>query len=292
MPKLDPFRSPQGRARFIAQYDAIVADWPVPCDEFDVETRFGATHVIASGPESAPPLVLLHGATATAVMWHSVMAPLSASHRCYCIDTITEPNKSALTRPARGTANLVEWLRQVFGALRIDDAAVAGMSYGGWLATNLAVQAPELVNRLILVAPAATLAPIPAEFFFRMFSTGLLRSRGLATRFVEWMASTPDIGTDPVADLIVTSLVSCRTLRFEVTPPTVFSDDSLRRIAAPTTLLIGEHEVVYRTGPRAAMDRAQSLISDVRTSLIPGANHMLTRDNPSALADAMVAALR
>ncbi|MDT5364324.1 MAG: hypothetical protein QOC69_6086 [Mycobacterium sp.] len=60
--------------------------------------------------------------------------------------------------------NLVAWLRQVFAALNVDDARVAGFSYGGWLAANLAAHAPELVSRLVLLAPAATLAPIVRVF--------------------------------------------------------------------------------------------------------------------------------
>ena len=79
MPKLDPFRTPQARARFIEKYDAVVADWPVPCEERDVRTGFGTTHVIVSGPETGPPLVLLHGAGATAAMWRPVIEALSAT---------------------------------------------------------------------------------------------------------------------------------------------------------------------------------------------------------------------
>ncbi|MDT5189573.1 MAG: hypothetical protein QOI28_1824 [Mycobacterium sp.] len=77
---------------------------------------------------------------------------------------MTEPNKSVATRRARGVTNLVAWLRQVFAALNVDDARVAGFSYGGWLAANLAAHAPELVSRLVLLAPAATLAPIVRVF--------------------------------------------------------------------------------------------------------------------------------
>jgi pimeloyl-ACP methyl ester carboxylesterase len=76
-----------------------------------------------------------------------------------------------------------------------------------------------------------------------------------------------------------------------VVPPTVLSDDTLRRITAPTTVLIGDREVIYRGGPHAALARAQRLIPDVQTHLMPGANHMLTVDCPQELADALGQAL-
>ena len=68
--------------------------WAVPFEERDVATGYGTTHIVVCGPASAPPLVLLHGAATTAAMWASIIAPLSESYRCYCVDTITDANKS------------------------------------------------------------------------------------------------------------------------------------------------------------------------------------------------------
>jgi pimeloyl-ACP methyl ester carboxylesterase len=292
MAKLDPFRSPQARAQFIAKYDAVVAGWPVDCEERDIGTEFGTTHVIVSGPESAPPLVLLHGAAATAVMWRPVIKALSATYRCYCVDTITEGNKSVATRRSLGKAKLVTWLRQLFAALEIKNARVVGLSYGGWLAANLSAHSPELVNRLVLLCPAATFAPIVVEFYRGVFSASLLRSPDRARRFMQWLSSTPDVDSDPVADLITTNLMSNRMLPTTVTPPTVLSDDTLRRIKAPTTVLIGDREVIYRGGPAAALARAQKLIPNVRVQLVPGANHMLTLDAPELVVNEMTTALK
>ena len=291
MPKLDPFRSLQARARFIEKYDAVVADWPVPCEERDVRTEFGTTHVIVSGADSAPPLILLHGAAATAVMWRPVIEELSATYRCYCVDTIIEGNKSVASRRILGKVKLVTWLHQLFAALDIENARVVGLSYGGWLAANLAVQSPELVNRLVLLCPAATFAPITVEFYRGVFTSNLLRSPDRARRFMQWLASTPNVESDPTADLILAALLSSKSLPTGATPPTVLSDDTLRRISAPTTVVIGDREVIYRGGPRAAIARAQALIPNVHTHLMVGANHMLTIDAPRQLADELLQAL-
>ena len=118
MAKLDPFRNPEARARFIEKYNAIVAGWPVACEERDVETEFGTTHVIVSGAEAAPPLILLHGAGATAAMWRPVIEALSTTYRCYCIDTIFEGNKSIASKRSLGKAKFVAWLRQVLCGAR------------------------------------------------------------------------------------------------------------------------------------------------------------------------------
>jgi pimeloyl-ACP methyl ester carboxylesterase len=291
MARLDPFRSPQLRARFIEKYDAIVADWPVPCHERDVRTEFGSTHVIVSGPESAPPLVLLHGASTTALMWRPVIERLSTDYRCYCVDTIVEGNKSMLTRRLIGKTRLLTWLREVFVALGVGNARVVGLSYGGWMAANLASQSPGLVNRLVLLCPAATLAPIVGEFYRRVFSATLRHSPERAREFVNWLSTTPTVVADPVVDLAMTGLVSGRNVPPGVAPPSVLSDDALRRIQAPTTVVIGDREVIYRGGPHAALARAQRLIPEVSTHLVAGANHMLFVDCPESLNDLLVEAL-
>ncbi len=291
MANLDPFRSPELRALFIAKYDAVLAGWPVPYEEAEVPTSFGLTHVLVSGPESAPPLVLLHGAASTSVMWRPVIESLSSFYRCYCVDTITDGNKSVATRRVRGAADYVAWLREVFAAFGIENARVAGLSHGGWLAALLAVHAPELVNRLVLLCPAATFTRITTEFMIRVLTSGLLRSQSLVGRNVQWLSSTPGAASDPAFALVVANLLTCRTLRPELPLPTRLADDELRRINVPTTVVIGDREVIYGGGPEAALARAEACIPDVRTRLLPGAGHALTVDAPGALVDELTSAL-
>jgi pimeloyl-ACP methyl ester carboxylesterase len=257
---LDPFRSPEARSQLIDEYDAVMRTWPVPFEERDVATGYGTTHIVVTGPASAPPLVLLHGAATTAAMWGPVITPLSESYRCYCIDTITDANKSVATKRVREAADYVAWLRETFTALGIDNARVAGLSYGGWLAALLAVNAPELVNRLILMSPGGTFARIATQWMVRMVSATILPSRAVAGRALQWAAGGSDVTSDPGLALAVTSMVSSRPFRREFLPPTKLTDDELRRISAPTTVLLGDREVIYAGGPQAALARAQRLI--------------------------------
>ena len=73
----------------MAAYDTALALWPVPYESFDVPTRFGNTHIIASGPKGAPPLVLLHATSASATMWFPNIADLSREYRVYALDIHT-----------------------------------------------------------------------------------------------------------------------------------------------------------------------------------------------------------
>jgi pimeloyl-ACP methyl ester carboxylesterase len=224
-------------------------------------------------------------------MWRAIIEELSTSYRCYCIDTITEANKSVAAQRIHGVADYVDWLRQILSGLGITQARVTGLSYGGWLAALLALHAPECVSHLVLVCPAATLAPLPVQFYVRMLTPGLLRSRSLARRSPQWLSVTPDAASDPVVDLITESFIACRPIRPEIVQPTVFTDDELRRLGAQTAVLIGEREVIYRGGPNTALARAQQHIPHVHTRLLPKAGHMLTLDCPKLLTFEILAAL-
>jgi hypothetical membrane protein len=89
-----PFKTPEGEATYQAAYEAAMKLWPVPYEEREIPTRFGMTHVVISGPEDAPPLVLLHGYMATLMMWAPNIADFSKDYRVYAIDVMGQPSRS------------------------------------------------------------------------------------------------------------------------------------------------------------------------------------------------------
>ncbi len=123
-----PFDTPEGEARFRAAYDAALKLWPVPYEELDIPTRFGATHVVAAGAKNAPALVLLHGYMATSVMWWPNVADFAKSYRVYAVDIMGQPSKSIPGEPVRSAADYVAWLTETFDALHLDRACLVGMS--------------------------------------------------------------------------------------------------------------------------------------------------------------------
>jgi len=90
------FRSAQNLEKLVAIYDEKLAQWPVPFDAFFVKTRYGKTHVIASGAQTSSPLVLTHPAGCGSFVWSSIIAALSRHHRTYALDTIGELGRSRL----------------------------------------------------------------------------------------------------------------------------------------------------------------------------------------------------
>jgi pimeloyl-ACP methyl ester carboxylesterase len=162
--KISVFRSPEGEAQYLAAYEAVLEEWPVHYEELFIPTCLGVTHAIASGPKDAPPVVLLHPAGGGGVIWIRNVGPLSRQFRTYAIDTISETNKSVLTRPIsirRQRQQFTEWMNDLFDGLQIDRADLIGNSFGGFLALNTTLDLPNRIRKVVLISPAAAFIPIP-----------------------------------------------------------------------------------------------------------------------------------
>lgn len=272
---LSIFRSSEGEATYLAAYDDMCSIWPVPYESILVPGHFGSTHILTAGPENGPPLILLPAVTNSATSWFKNIAALSRYYRVYAVDPIGDVGKSVLTRKFTNTVHIAAWLSDLFDNLKLNAPAVAGHSYGGWLALNLALHAPERVGRLILIAPAASLQR------FRWFVQ-------LGLRVPYWFPLQPDAKTILEASVAPghtvndTFVALMRTVvkhtRSHLLFPTVFSDADLRQIAASTLLLLGEQEIIY--DPKAAIARAKRLMPDVAAVLIPDASHLVIMEQP------------
>jgi pimeloyl-ACP methyl ester carboxylesterase len=282
------FKTRAGQARYFAAYDAALAVWPVSVESLDVHTRFGDTHVNACGRVGAPPLVLLPGIAISSTMWYANVADLSRNLRVYAVDTIGDKGKSVCTRSLRTRADFADWMRDLFTGLRLQRAHIAGLSYGGFLALDFTLSAPECVTKLILLAPAACLLPFTPRFYLRFLAATVLPGRLLPVSVRRWLCALPaGSGARPVVDqfLVATDFRGDYNVS-----PRVYGDAELRRIAAPTLVLIGEREVIY--DPRAALRRAADLIPDCQAALVPGAGHAVAIDQPEIVNDRILEFLR
>lgn len=277
------FRSPEGEARSVAAYDAALGHWPVPYEQRDVSTRFGPTHVIVSGSPAAKPLVLLHGQDSSATSWLYNVADLAPAFRIYAVDTVGDFGKSRPTRLPGNRVDYACWLLDVFDQLQIDQADLAGLSYGGFLTMNFALACPERVGRIVLLAPGIPNFGPPtmqwASYGLPMMS---MPSRFTVSRFIKGASTAGYTSSDPIHEQMIVGMTSLQHVSF-MRP--VFTDEELGHLRVPTLLLIGDHEIMY--APQKALDRAAALIPGLRVQLVADAAHMLNSDQP-ALVDKFI----
>jgi len=160
MSQSSAFKTSAGEAAYLAAYDAAMTQRPVPYEDLEIPSRFGMTHVIVSGPQKAPPLVLLHGYDATSTMWAPNIADFSKDYRVYAVDVMGQPSKSIPTEPIGNPDEYAVWLADTLDGLHLDRVFLGGQSYGAWLALNFALAAPDRVRRLVLLSPGGGFVPM------------------------------------------------------------------------------------------------------------------------------------
>lgn len=260
------FKTSEAKEQYNAVYETALKLWPIPYNELYIPTRFGLTHVIASGSDEAPPLVLLHPAGSPAIIWYRNVAAFSRHFRTYAVDVIGEVNKSFPTSPIQSRQELADWIVDLFSGLKIESAHMVGNSFGGFLTLNTALFLPERLKKIVLISPAATFVQMWAWYWY-FFPAYLTGSKYLLRRAYDWIWQDFPID-ECMAQLRAITRVSGVPCHI---PPSVLGDQELRKIKTPTLLLIGDQEVIYK--PEKAIRRASQLVTNLKAEMIKNANH-------------------
>jgi pimeloyl-ACP methyl ester carboxylesterase len=226
------------------------------------------------GEGKRPPLVCVHGAGSSSVVWMEVVRRLS--HRCRVVapdlpghgqsDRWHPPEEVsvAMYRDAVGT---------VCAQLKIERAVLMGHSMGALIALDAAAAWPERVAGLILVNGGLRL-PVDPQIFVKL--------TGDFTRFGKWLARvvwSPATPRDVVerwgtvaftADQEIT-LADFRAVdRYDGTP-------LAPRVRAPTLVLGGADDLM--TPPKLTHELAAA-IPGARAVVVPDSGHMLAQEQP------------
>jgi pimeloyl-ACP methyl ester carboxylesterase len=274
---LSGFRTVEGARRYLRAYDQVLVQWPVAYQELEVPTPFGDTHVIASGPEAAPPLVLLHATGTSSTGWLLNISALSQRYRVYAVDILGEPGKTRQTRLLADRADCASWVSAVLDGLGLERVRLAGWSFGGWLTINFVLAAPHRVDQAVLLAPFASLAPysLPVLLFLK---AGPYLPLGPPGRLTLRLMAPGFQFNEPFARQFA---LGGRFFRY-ANPrrsvfPTPYPDEELRAVSVPTLLLVGDREQTFN--PRRALANAARLIPEIQAELLTGAGHLLAMDN-------------
>ena len=293
------YKSPEGLRALTQWYDETLAQLPVPVESRYVTTRHGRTHLLAAGPADAPPLVLIQGYGAASPLWKKQLADFSAAHRVYALDTIGQPGRSDPVTPSLFGDGYAEWLVDVLDALGLERAALAGVCFGGWILMKLAAYAPARVERAVLLTPVG-LARF--KIYWRSGIPLVLRrdDEEAGARLLRMAFTPPGSGLSFDRDVARALLLVIRhynvgaiagmkdggnglrelwdgaraLFKFVRAEP----DSALRRMRAPTLLLVGQHEASYN--PQAAVRKARRAMPQVIAEVVPNTGHAAMYDRP------------
>ncbi|HEX2571657.1 MAG TPA: alpha/beta fold hydrolase [Polyangia bacterium] len=114
------------------------------------------------GRGAASPVLLIHGFGAAALETWERQIPMLAEHHWVIAPDLFWFGESVPDRMVESAADQADALAELLGQLGARQTAVVGVSYGGFVAIELARRHPEQVGRLVLV-DAAGLEPTAEE---------------------------------------------------------------------------------------------------------------------------------
>jgi 3-oxoadipate enol-lactonase len=179
---------------------------------------------------------------------------------------------------ARSAAAMGDLLQE----LKIGPAHVAGISMGGTIAQQIALDFPKMVHKLVLVSTFAILRPTRVSGWFYFLQRFILvHTLGLPTqaRFVAGRIF-PGEDQQTMRDLLIEQICQAdpRAYRAAMRSLGLFnSSKRLGEIKIPTLVVTGDHDT---TVPLPNQRMLVEKIPGARQVIIPNAGHAVTIDQP------------
>jgi 2-hydroxy-6-oxonona-2,4-dienedioate hydrolase len=167
------------------------------------------TRVLDTGPAGRPPVVLLHGIGGHLESFARTLPALAPHRRVVAYDLPGHGWSAAPAGRSYEVGGYVRHLAALLDSLSVPVADLCGLSLGGWIAGRLALDAPERVGRLVLVAPGGVRADPAVMGAIRRLSTAATADPTPAAvrARLEWLMGDPASVPD---DLVATRLAIYR----------------------------------------------------------------------------------
>lgn len=231
----------------------------------------GQIYYAARG-ESGAPLLFIHGAGDSHLLWNGQLAAFANTHRTFALDL---PGHGRSSPPAKSAiAEYAVAAREFLASLRVDPAIIVGSSMGGAIALTLALETPQYVRGLVLVGTGARLRVAPA-FLDGVQTDFESTARALVENY--YAARAPAFLREKSIEQLRNS--GSAVLAQDFAACDLFDiRDNLSRITVPTLVICGSQDRM--TPPKYSEYLAQHIpISQL--VMISDAGHMVMLEQPS-----------
>jgi pimeloyl-ACP methyl ester carboxylesterase len=180
--------------------------------------------------------------------------------------------------------------------LGIDRATLVGNSFGGSVAQRVAVLAPERIASLVLISsPASGVEPSPALQAVAEAEETALEDGGIEAAVEAVLAAwvLPD-APPQLRDRV--AMMQRRALELQTATdwgpagfdPLEHDLDALSRVAASAVIAVGEGDM---PDFHVAADALVEALPNARKTVVPGAGHLASLEQPQAFRDLLLAVL-
>jgi 3-oxoadipate enol-lactonase len=248
---------------------------------------------------SGAPVILLHAGYLDRRMWDDQFLLFARSYRIIRYDA----RGLGRSGPADSPYSSFEDLYAVIRALKLNHVTLVGASLGGTASLDLAVNNPELVDRLILIAPGLSGYAWPREDLnqrWRVEARAALARADTVGAALAWLhsgyllpASEQASAAAKLRRLLGDNVGFWKgLLRHHEGYDTMLSPPALDRLAtmrAPTLIIVGARDV---PDIQQIVDTLQLRLPNARTVIFQGAGHLPSMEQPSRFSASVLDFLR
>jgi len=297
------YKTPEGYRAIMNWYDDALELIHCDYESQFVKTRFGHTHMIVAGDEDAEPLILIPGVAGCAPLWHRQIPALAEHFRVYALDVVGQPGRSDPYPPSFLNDDYSQWLCDVLDGLHLEKAHFAGTSVGGWIVMKMGIQAPERVNKIVMLSPTGvSRARLPVKIWLTKVLNKKKDANELESDLTAKSVSSRSPGDGKTFDRQLARLMALCTRHYRVDRSVgVYNEETqkvdlgkglrvlrkfflsepkreLKKMKMPSLLVFGEQETLYNPVP--IVKRAKKIIPHLETIIVKGAGHAAIYDRP------------
>lgn len=219
---------------------------------FDLDTVLGKTVVWGLNTENPhlESLVIFPGARTSVLFWDfdNNLNNLGKSVRLFMVDTNGLPNLSDGDTPDIKSNDYGTWAADVLSKLNIQQAYVAGASFGGLICMKLCITNPEKVKAAFLLNPGC-LQPFSLSFknlYYNLLPI-LVPSPKNVKKFLDTAVfCKPEHKLSSISEkLIIDYEVFALTRYKDKTQKPYYMNDELKQIKVSTHLFVGDKDMLF-----------------------------------------------
>jgi len=262
----------------------------------------GRTYYEWHGPLNGPIAVCIHGLTTPSYVWRAVESGLKMMDYRVLTYDLYGRGYSGRAIGRQNADFFITQLEELLEDQGIDGGIMMlGYSMGGAIATCYTAKHPDMLERLILIAPAGLgvnsnrfqdfiiKTPVIGDWIMRVFGGDMIRKSVRAESSVP--SEIPDIYDRQIADTYVRGFLPAvlSSLRNFLSRPLDEEHRKIAKTGLPVAAIWGKKDKVI---PLSGLGKLSRLNRNVRQTMIEGASHSLIYTHPKDVIKAIQEFLR
>ncbi|OAB47152.1 alpha/beta fold hydrolase [Paenibacillus antarcticus] len=238
------YKSEEGKRKILKYYESYLKLFDVDFQREYVNTRFGHSHTLVTGPVDGKPLFILQGGNCINPMTLSWFSSLLGQYRIYAPDTIGHPGFSAETRVSPKDESLALWISDIMEHFKVEKSAFIGPSYGGGIILRLATFMPEKIACSVLVVPSGLQLGSKMKMIHKILLPLMLYKMNSSQVQLHKIADVMSFNSMKTIDENIIGEIFTH-VKLEQDMPKLTEKKELANYSAPTMLLVGKKDIFF-----------------------------------------------